>query len=156
MIMYIFPLESISYDDLSLTFYPTYSNVDTQGKRMDSRFTRGGTWRYSLLLRKAGRPFFWETCTEKECYNLHSKQLTFLMKSPRCRDSGVSLGKNYYFRNPSHSLLQRGFKETPQQRLRGIKNIIKRGDCLMIYTLTIGKFHLCWKNKCLTSLLRRL
>jgi len=53
---------------------------------------------------------------------------------PRCRDSGVSkrnkLTQNcihYNPHNPPNPLLKRGFKESPQQRLWGIENLIKKG-----------------------------
>jgi hypothetical protein len=46
------------------------------------------------------------------------------MKTPRCRDSGVSLGKLFLIlKSPLAPLFQSGVKETPQQRLWGIEKL---------------------------------
>src|SRR4030042_3292911 len=44
------------------------------------------------------------------------------MKTPRCRDSGVSLGKLFLIlKSPLAPLFQSGVEDTPQQRLWGIE-----------------------------------
>jgi hypothetical protein len=48
------------------------------------------------------------------------------LKTPRRRDSGVSLGRFINFRNPPLPPFSKvGLEETPQQRLWGIENLIK-------------------------------
>jgi len=48
------------------------------------------------------------------------------MKTPRRRDSGVSLDRSINFNNPPLPPFSKvGLEETPQQRLWGIENLIK-------------------------------
>jgi len=60
------------------------------------------------------------------------------MKTPRRRDSGVSLGRFINFKNPPLPPFSKvGLEETPQQRLWGIENVIKKGE---IFNLALCVF----------------
>ncbi|OGW54628.1 MAG: hypothetical protein A2Y81_11055 [Nitrospirae bacterium RBG_13_43_8] len=49
---------------------------------------------------------------------------SLIMKTPRCRDSGVSLGKLFLIlKSPLAPLFQSGVEDTPQQRLWGIEKL---------------------------------
>ena len=53
-------------------------------------------------------------------------RMKWIMKTPRRRDSGVSLGRFINFNNPPLPPFSKvGLEETPQQRLWGIENLIK-------------------------------
>jgi glycosyltransferase involved in cell wall biosynthesis len=62
------------------------------------------------------------------------------MKTPRRRDGGVSLGRFINFKNPPLPPFYKvGLEETPQQRLWGIENLMKKISVLTLISMNPNK-----------------